>query len=314
MSTRPKPRPSKVIFQPFRGRLLHRLLWKRLRLPRGLVHPALSAVKFAANPAQVRLRRRLARELGAASQRVGLIPPAKGYLRCRAGELPGLEEVVARCAGIFDEVREKLERESFQFNPNKRFLLSVLTGSEFCEHPDLIRFMVCRPILDTVTAYLGSVPLLAGGALWWTPVNESALSSQLYHFDNEDFRQVKLFVNVFETADEHGPFTFLPADVSQRIRESVGYVTGRVDDERALAIAGPDAAIQVVGPPGSAAFVDTARCLHFGSRSTRRDRLVLMIQFLRFHAPTESTFRFQVPPDLPGIHPDPYQRLALGIR
>ncbi len=311
---RRESRPSKRIFQPVRGRPLHKLLWKGLRIPRGLVHPALSAAKAVANPGQVRLRRRLAEELGSTSQRIGVIPPAEGYLGFEPGRLPGVETVVKRCAEIFGEVRENLSRDALQFNPNKRFLLSVLTGPEFCAHPELIQFMVSRPILDTVTDYLGSVPLLAGGALWWTQDNQSAQSSQLFHFDNEDTRQVKVFVNVFETTHEHGPFTFLPAGVSQRIRESVGYVRGRVDDERVLAIAGRESALELVGPPGSGAFVDTARCLHFGSRAARRGRLVLMIQFLRFHSPTESTFRFQVPPDLPGIAPDPFQRLALGIR
>jgi hypothetical protein len=59
--------------------------------------------------------------------------------------------------------------------------------------------------------------------------------------------------------------------------------------------------------------VDTSRCLHHGSRHTRKDRLVLMVQFLRFDCPTESTFALAVPPELPGLDPDPVQELALGI-
>jgi hypothetical protein len=87
----------------------------------------------------------------------------------------------------------------------------------------------------------------------------------------------------------------------------------RISDEEVDATCGLENAVRLVGGPGSAGFVDTSRCLHFGSRHTRRDRLVLMVQFTRFHCPTESTFDFAVPPDLPGLDPDPMQKLALGI-
>ena len=48
-------------------------------------------------------------------------------------------------------------------------------------------------------------------------------------------------------------------------------------------------------------------------RRTREDRLVLMVQFTRFHCPTESTFEFVVPPELAGLASDPMQKLALGL-
>ena len=71
---------------------------------------------------------------------------------------------------------------------------------------------------------------------------------------------------------------------------------------------------KLVGPAGSGAFLDTSRCLHYGSRFNRRDRLVLIIQFLNIHTAYQSTAPFQVPPDLPGLHLDPVQKLALGIK
>jgi hypothetical protein len=304
--------PTRVIFQPVRGRPFHKLLWKRLRIPRGIVHPLLSAAKFAANPAQVGLRRRLAQALGAAAPGAQAIPDATGYRLFGPDDLPGTAAAVARCAELFQAQREHLA-DSFVFNPNKRFLLSVLSGAEFCEHPELIHYMISRPIVDAAARYLGTIPVLGGAALWWTPANDTAVASQRFHFDNEDERQVKVFVNVFETREEHGPFTFLPADVSQEIRERVGYVTGRVDDEQVDAEGGRGRAIALTGAPGSGGFVDTARCLHFGSRGNRRERLVLMFQFLRFHSPSESTFGFQVPPDLPGLNPDEVQRLVLRV-
>ncbi len=306
------PPPSRRIFQPVRGRGLRKLLWKRLHLPRRIVHPALAAAKALANPGQVRLRRELARELDASSQAFAEIPDAAGHRLFAAGELPGADAVVERCAEIYRRMRADATVDEHLFNPRKRFLLALLSGADFCAHPELIRFMVSRPILDAATTYLGTVPILAGAALWWTPRNDTALRSQLFHFDGEDERQVKLVLNVFETREEHGPFTLLPADVSAPLRRP-GALRRRITDEQVDAACGLDHAVSLVGGPGSGGFVDTCRCLHYGSRHTRADRLVLMVQYTRFHCPTESTFAFAVPPELPGLDVDPLQRLALGI-
>lgn len=317
----PQSTPLRRIRQPLRGRRLRKLLWKRLRLPRALVHPALSTAKAALNPAQIRLRKKLARDLGqpieatSPAQPLGAIPADKGFLLVPPGALPGTEEAIAQCAEIYARMRAEALVDDHIFNPRKRFLLALLSGADFCAYPELLRFMVSRPILDRATAYLGTVPVLAGAALWWTPANETAERSQLFHFDGEDESQLKLVLNVFDTREEHGPFTLIPADASFPIRRH-GDFRKRISDEEVDAACGLENAIQFVGPAGAGGFVDTSRCLHFGSRHTREDRVVLMIQFTRFHCPTESTFDFDVPPDLPGLAAetlDPIQQLALGL-
>lgn len=304
------------IRQPLRGRGLRKLLWKRLHLPRGLVHPLLSGAKAAMNPAQVHLRRVLAEALDVApTGGLGRIPEDEGFLLVPPGALPGTEAALALCTAVYERMRADATVDDHLFNPRKRFLLALLSGADFCAHPDLLRFMTSRAILERATAYLGSVPVLAGAALWWTPENDTALRSQLFHFDGEDERQVKLLLNVFDTAEENGPFTLMPASLSEPIRLRNGY-RRRIPDEEVEAVCGLANAVPFVGAAGSGGFVDTSRCLHFGSRHTRKDRLVLMVQFTRFHCPTESTFAFAVPPDLPGLDPgrlDPLQLLALGL-
>ena len=89
------------IFQPVRGRGLRKLLWKRLHLPRAVVHPALSAAKAAANPAQVRLRRELGGDCAATFD----VPPEAGFLLFAGGELPGADDAVHRCAEIYQRGR-----------------------------------------------------------------------------------------------------------------------------------------------------------------------------------------------------------------
>jgi hypothetical protein len=287
--------PAGVIRQPIPGRALQELFWKRLKLPRAVVQPAIRGAKVAARPDQWLLRRRLGREIAEALDARRAIPRALGYR-------------------LFGPPARLADREALLHNRRKPFLLSILVGSDFLAHPELVRFMVSRPLLDVATAYLGSVPLLAGANLWWSPANDSARSSQLWHVDKEETSQVKVFLNVTDTGPEQGPFTFLPAPATERLRRALHYDAGRLRDEDVEAAGEADRALRLVGPAGAGAFVDTSRCLHYGSRGNRRDRLVLLVQFFRFHAAAESNARFQVPPELPGLEPDPIQRLALGLR
>jgi len=157
------------------------------------------------------------------------------------------------------------------------------------------------------------VPLLAGASLLVSPPNQTVRSSQLFHIDDEETRQVKLFLNVTETGTEQGPFTFLPADVSSRIRAATGQDRGRMSDARIESAGGEDHAQRLTGPPGRGLLIDTSRCLHFGSRANSRERLLLALQYFRFEAPAESKARFRTPPAFAN-ELDPLERLVLGLR
>jgi hypothetical protein len=302
-----------TITQPIRKNRLYKFLHKRLRIPQGVVQPFRSALKIAGSPTQYRLRKRLAREIVATTKSLIIIPDRDGYRFFGPDDIQSIDGIVRYCQAVYREAREAFPPEYFQKHPHKKFLFPILEGVEFCRHPALLRLMVSRPIVDAAAAYLGTVPKLTGARLCWSPENATARSSQLYHFDYEDIRQIKVFINIFETKEDQGPLTFLPADISSRVQKSIGRVLGRVQDERIYEGGGRDHERKVMGPPGSGVFLDTSRCLHYGSRFNRRDRVVLIIQFLKWHSSYQSTAPFQVPDDFLGPAPDPVQNLVLGI-
>jgi hypothetical protein len=172
--------------------------------------------------------------------------------------------------------------------------------------------MVSRAILDSATGYLGTVPRLVTARLCWSPQNDTARSSQNFHFDYEDLTQLKVFINIFETTEEQGPLTFIPAEVSEQVQKSIGRVS-RISDERIYEAGARNREVKLIGPAGSGAFLDTSRCLHYGSRLNKRDRLVLIIQFLKCYSSYRSTAPFRVSKDVLGFKPDLVQKLALGI-
>ena len=304
---------SEMVKQQIRQNRLYKVLHKNLRIPPWVVRPFYSALKIAGSPTQYRLRKRLAKEIVATTKSQIAIPDTDGYRLFGPDDIEGIDCIVRYCETVYQKSREAFPPEYFQKHPHKKFLFPILEGAEFCRHPELLRLMVSRPILDVASAYLGTVPKLSGARLCWSPENETARSSQLFHFDYEDLRQVKVFINIFETKEDQGPLTFLPADISAQVQRSIGRVLGRVQDERIYAGGGRNHELRLIGPPGSGAFLDTSRCLHYGSRFNRRDRLVLIIQFLNYFSSFRPTAPFNVPPDLPGFKPDLVQKLALGI-
>jgi hypothetical protein len=305
---------STSVKQPIADNGFHKFLHKKLRIPRQMVQPFLIAVKIAGGSSQYRLRKQLAEEIIASNKEMLVIPHEDGYRLFGPDDIQGTGEVVSYCTKIYEESKKRFSQEYLQKHPTKKFLLSILEGIEFFQHPELVRFMVSRPLLDAATRYLGTVPRLGGVRLCWSPENETARSSQLFHFDFEDLTQLKVFINIFETKEDQGPFTFLPANVSDQVQKALGGVIGRVKDERIYDAGGKDRELRLVGPSGTGAFVDTSRCLHYGSRFNKRDRLVLIIQYLKIHSSYQPTAPFQVSlSDLPGFTPDRVQKLALGI-
>jgi hypothetical protein len=296
------------------SRPVYRLLYKRLHLPRERVHALLTWARARDHAAELRERAELYSALasGAGDHSI-VLPEDTAILHLGADTVPGTDALTARCREVFaDFQRRGVGADALQRNPNKRFLLSVLSGNEFLPYPELVRYMVSRPILDAAARYLGTVPRLEGAALWWTPPNDSVTSSQMVHVDELAPRQVKVIINCDAVGPDNGPLHVLPADRSSSLIASRGK-RGRIDDawmeqSGALAEMAP-----VMGPPGSGIMFDSSRCLHYGSRRNLHDRLALAFHFMPLDAPVTSRYHIEcdaVPAALTDL--DRYQRLALG--
>lgn len=308
---RPIPQP------PIPGRTLNRVLNKRVGLNQILVHALLRRLKRAAMPRPLRRAQALPVQPPAADWR---LDPEEGYRRLDAAAVPGWPGVSGRCIQLFDAYKD---RETTAGNPRKTFLHTLADADTLLRYPELVEFMLQRPLLDAARDYLGRLPQLAGAALWWTPPNDTATRSQLWHLDEEDRSQVKVLVPMTEVTAESGPFTFIPSAASARAVEAynAGRTFGRwrrlgrlTDDMLAGCGVDPvDHAIAMTGSPGAGVIVDSSRCLHFGSRGNKVDRVVLMFHFLPWDTPGASTFRWKHRETIEGIRLDPLQQAVLGV-
>jgi hypothetical protein len=98
-----------------------------------------------------------------------------------------------------------------------------------------------------------------------------------------------LFLNIDDNDDNSGPLTFLPADVSRRVRDCTNYEKiyfhsdGRLKDEAVFSICKRSDQVMLGGSSESGGFADTSHCFHFGSRCSQGERKMLTVAFMLPH-------------------------------
>lgn len=243
------------------------------------------------------------------------IAKSDGFLVLAPGSFPEIAEVVT-------EAHATLARFQSEGRPApdswKRFLVNVLDPAEVTADSAIVRFALRDDVIAVVSRYLGIVPRLSAiSVLHSGTVKSAPKSSQLHHCDGDDVTQVKVFVYCTEVDRRSGPLTVLSADRSARVRKAAGYTyRDRLTDAQVEAVLGPGGEHPILGPAGTAAFVDTSRCFHFGSRVEpgAPPRLVTMIQYqtpYAFVRPEQADGRSWLD-RLGGASYGPLQRLVLG--
>jgi len=151
------------------------------------------------------------------------------------------------------------------------------------EAPPLFDLALCDEILQIATDYIGEVPMLFRVQVLWSPINDSTRASQLYHRDGLRWHSKRAkFVFAATDIDENcGPFTFLPADVSERVStESNEFkMHERLEDDDVYRHVERSEEVAFVGPAESGLAIDSDRCFHFGSRNRTNERLVVMFSY-----------------------------------
>lgn len=104
------------------------------------------------------------------------------------------------------------------------------------------------------------------GAPWQS--GQQPIGTQCWHRDAHDIRHVKLFYFVTDITERDGPLTLHPAKESTAIFKATRNYWRRAPyrDDFPVWFAASQRPIQLTGPAGTVALVDTSRCLHFGSR------------------------------------------------
>lgn len=144
-----------------------------------------------------------------------------------------------------------------------------------------IRFATQPLVMQIVSRVLGQIPRLDYVLLTLSRYSPKSFEkSQLWHLDHDDVQVIKLFVYLTDVKDlNDGPFTFIPASASG----TLGYTLRSHRNDEEVFGSGCIAASDVkslTAPALSVFMVDTARCLHMGSRlSEGHQRLLYTATF-----------------------------------
>ncbi|MBU6462885.1 MAG: magnesium-dependent phosphatase-1 [Proteobacteria bacterium] len=162
------------------------------------------------------------------------------------------------------------EAETKQTSTRKKFWVRLLDAEmrngQLSADNVFVRYALQPSVINVIATALGEVPWLDYVLLSYSRhTGEDLQSSQLWHRDHDDVRVVKLFSYLTDVeTDDDGPFTFLPRQATDKF----GYpLLGShfPDAEVFEKVSRSD--VKVVRAPRLASFmVDTAKCLHMGSR------------------------------------------------
>ena len=85
---------------------------------------------------------------------------------------------------------------------------------------DVFKFVTSKKIVQVVSEYLGFIPLLTTISVWFCPNNETLdKSSQFFHLDHEDIKQVKCFYFIDDIDLDMGPTLFLDQKKSKNNKQ-----------------------------------------------------------------------------------------------
>jgi hypothetical protein len=249
---------------------------------------AFLALSRERSPQSLAARRRLLDALPADPSPLDSLEAARA-----AGVLVTDQSAWAPVAAAVEEARACFAdtRRSGGDNPGKLFMTTARLPRPLDSR---IMALARHPaVLRLIGRYLDGLPILYRINLL-DSANEELQpdSSQFFHVDPEDFRQLKIFLLVEAVDADSGPLHLLRADASDAVRVARGHRHGRVPDEEVLKTAPPGALVACTGPSGTLAIGDTSRCFHFGSRPGARRRHVVMIQYL---TPFASVFPLDAP-------------------
>jgi hypothetical protein len=174
-----------------------------------------------------------------------------------------------------------------------------------------VRYALQPAVINVIATALGEIPWLDYVLLSYSRYSGDDLSSsQLWHRDHDDVRVIKLFSYLTDVEEDgDGPFTFLPRQATDKFGYPV--LGSHFPDAQVFEKVAP-ADVKVMKAPRLTSFmVDTARCLHMGSRmAPGHGRLLYTATFFAFPRmyPGAKNRPFSPLPDTSSL-----QRLVMGL-
>jgi hypothetical protein len=144
--------------------------------------------------------------------------------------------------------------------------------------PVVQRLLADQSVLAVAQRYLGSAPVQDLVAMWWSaavPQAPSSIAAQMFHFDLDRLRFLKLFVYLTDVEADTGPHVFVRGTHAHLARE---FRADRRYADRDVSQAYGEAIATITGHRGTVFMADT-RALHKGQAVAHGHRLVFQMEY-----------------------------------
>jgi hypothetical protein len=145
-----------------------------------------------------------------------------------------------------------------------------------------------------LSSYLHGLPVLRSAYFWRSfPSNENNFKgSQLFHMDNNDWRQIRVLIPIEEVSNKNGNLEFIDKKNSKNIFQHFNYTDKenrrnkkRLDNEFLHFKKNIQYKLQ---NKNEIFYIDTGNCYHRGSRNINGERKMFALQFMTpFHIHTK---------------------------
>lgn len=155
--------------------------------------------------------------------------------------------------------------------------------------PDLVnnttiqQLIMDESLINIARNYLGCEPIFDFPAMWWSTSFSKEASdeaAQLYHFDFDRIKWLKIFIYVNDVNDDNGPHAYIKGSHKTGAKPQHlldrGYV--RIPDKDLLPYYEKENLIKLCASAGTI-FAGDTKCWHKGNNLKKGDRLVLEFQY-----------------------------------
>ncbi len=158
-----------------------------------------------------------------------------------------------------------------------------LDGQDLINNLDVQSLIMDSTLINIVRNYFGCEPIFDWPNMWWsTSFNREASSeaAQLYHFDMERIKWLKIFIYVNDVTEENGPHAYIRGSHIPGNKPMVllkrGYA--RIEDQELKDFYKEDDFIELRAPSGTIIAGDT-KCWHKGNLLKKGHRLMLELEY-----------------------------------
>ncbi|MCD6067573.1 MAG: hypothetical protein K0S33_2399 [Bacteroidetes bacterium] len=154
---------------------------------------------------------------------------------------------------------------------------------DLVNNPDIQALIMDPVLINIARQYLGCEPIFDFPAMWWSTSflkEASSEAAQLYHFDLDRFKWLKIFIYLTDVNEDNGPHRLIrgshlpdakPTELLKR-----GYA--RIPDEDIAQYHKKEDFIVIHGEAG-AVFAEDTKCWHKGTPLRSGHRLVLEFEY-----------------------------------